>query len=366
MRLMLEASQAGNRSGTGRYTVELLRALANLTEDELTLSALWPINLPQPNDCPDVHWETGSSAPLSRLLRTSRGVSRSSTTPVDFVHYPANFGPFQGNEPFVLTVHDLSFMRYPQWFRWNRAVYYRNAARRSVNRARRIIADSNATADDIHTLLNIDTKCIDVIPLGVEATWQPATETKIATAKKTYNLPKHYFLYTGTLEPRKNIPRIIAAWEALAKKFDWDLVLAGRIGWKAHEIEQALARSPHKDRIHRLGYVDDTDLPAILSGASAFVWPSLFEGFGLPPLEAMACGTPVIASNASSIPEVTGDAALLVDPYSTDALREAMGAVANSPALAQELSQKGLQRVQQFTWARTARMTLETYRRAMR
>ena len=365
MHLILEASQSANRSGTGRYTVQLLKALAQLPDTGLSLSALWPEGATLPEGCGAVDCVTLPTAPLSRLIRTGRGVAGLTSPPPDLVHYPANFGSFMGREPFVVTVHDLSFMRHPEWFRWSRALYYRNAARRSVHRARRVIVDSEATATDVKKFLGIDAKKIDVIPLGLDASWHQAEEDSITRVRQQYALPEQYFLYAGTLEPRKNVPRILSAWDRIAGETSRDLVLAGRVGWKAEAIEKALAQVRYPERVHRPGFVDDGDLPAVMSGAATFVWPSLFEGFGLPPLEAMACGTPVISSNSSSIPEVTGDAALLVDPESVDALAEAMRALSDSPALAKELSEKGLARVRPFTWTRTARMTLETYRRVL-
>ena len=287
----------------------------------------------------------------------------------DILHYPASFTRLMGGAPsketkVVLTVHDVSFLREPRWFRSDRSIYYRLMIRRSASRATRILADSEATGRDLQELIRIESSKIDVTPLGVDARFQPATEADIMRVREIYDLPETFFLYVGTLEPRKNLPRVIGAFDRIATKCDHDLVIAGRDGWKFAGIYDAAANARHSARIHFIGFVDDSLLPALFSAASVFVWPSLWEGFGLPPLEAMACGTPVVTSNTSSLPEVVGDAALRVQPEDVEAISEAMRSLTDDAELCASLRQRGMERASKFTWQRTAKLTYEAYCRA--
>jgi glycosyltransferase involved in cell wall biosynthesis len=359
MRVLINGLQAGNRSGTGRYTVELARALAVRPEiEELTL--VWPESAPAPEG-PRVRIIRRDDRMLQRVFFDHIGLSALCTrVGADIVHYPANFGPASGARNLVVTVHDLSFLKHPEWFRPDRAWYYRMAIRRTVGLAARLIADSQATADDLNALLGVPAGRIEVIPLGVSAEFQPSSADIRDKVRRAYGLPERFFLYVGTLEPRKNLPRLVEAWSRVADGAP-DLVIAGRAGWKNRALDAAIARSAHRARIHRPGFVAQADLPALLSAADAFVWPSLFEGFGLPPLEAMACGAPVLTSNVSCLPEVVGDAALMVDPADTGAIADGLQRLATDAALRSELRKKGAARAQAFTWERTARLTVQSY-----
>jgi glycosyltransferase involved in cell wall biosynthesis len=177
-----------------------------------------------------------------------------------------------------------------------------------------------------------------------------------------YWLPEQFLLFVGTLEPRKNLVRLVQAWDKAYDSGLPHLVIAGRRGWKVDPILAAMRQVRHPYALHLAGFVADDDLPALLSAAQVFVWPSLMEGFGLPPLEAMACGTPVLSSNTSSIPEVTADAALLVDPADENRLAEAMVALAHDDRLRVSLSEAGRRQAALFSWERTARLTAAAYR----
>lgn len=370
MRVMIDGLQAGNLSGTGRYITELARWLPQLGED-LELTVVWPSHVLHPAISPEMRVSMVSVSAQSALARVYRehgpgSMFRSAKT--DIVHYPANFTPRlanAGRAKLVLTVHDLSFMREPGWYRWNRAAYYRNAARHSVQSAHRLIADSYATAIDLSTILKAPQDKIDIVPLGVGEPFGPTTEEQQATVRQFYGLPEQFFLYVGTIEPRKNLARLIEAWSKIAANLPYDLVIAGREGWKCRPVRDAAKISPHAARIHFPGFIKPEDLPALLGAARAFVWPSLWEGFGLPPLEAMACGTPVVSSNRSSIPEALGDAALLVDPQNVEHLASAMRDAAANEALREGLVKAGLARANTFTWRRTAQLTVAAYRRAL-
>ncbi|MBI3119349.1 MAG: glycosyltransferase family 4 protein [Candidatus Hydrogenedentes bacterium] len=368
MRVLFNALQLNNRSGTGRYCAELLRAFAEIAPD-LELTACLPRGSRSEEE-PD------AGGPAFRVSHSAfRNVP--TTCPrvfmehwllphqarnFDLVHYPASVGPLFPATNLVLTVHDLAVFRHPEWFTRGRALYYRAAITRGVRQARRIIADSRATAQELQELLDVPPDLIDIIPLGVSPHFAPVPLERIEAIRRQYALPADFFLFVGTFEPRKNLERLITAWDSVAACIPENLVLAGRRGWRDAPILEAIQRSPFRSRIHLPSHVPEHDLPALLSAARAFVWPSLYEGFGLPPLEAMACGTPVITSNTSSLPEITGDAALLVDPHEVDAIAQALRRVSANAALRDELRAKGLTRAAQFTWHHTGDLTLRSYK----
>lgn len=333
MRVYLSAVQAGNRSGTGRYTEELARALAVRADITLTIDR----------------------APGRGRIIAPRGG-------YDVMHYPANFCPPLGGEHLVVTVHDLSFLRHPEWFSAERALYYRAAFAITRRRAARFIADSHATCDDLINIAKVPADRVDVAHLGVSESFRPAPPEAQAAARARYKLPKQYFLYVGTLEPRKNVPRLLQAFDAIAHDLPHDLVIAGREGWKVDGIQQALAAIKHASRVHFPGFIANEDLPAVLSAASGFTWPSLFEGFGLPPLEALACGTPVLTSNTSSLPELFDGHALLVSPEDTSAIAEGLRQLAAVPAATPE----SIAHAQSFTWEKTANAVAMAYARVAR
>ena len=228
-----------------------------------------------------------------------------------------------------------------------------------------MLADSEATAEDLKRFLGVPEEKVFVTLLGVSAEFAPAEPDAVAALRLKLRLPEHFFLYVGTIEPRKNLPRVIRAWDRTVEQHGWDLVIAGRDGWKTKNTQSAIQRAHNGARIHRIGFVDTEDLPALYSAADAFVWPSLWEGFGLPVLEAMACGTPVITSNTSSLPEVAGRAALLVDPENEELLGENMVRLAGDAKQRAALHNMGLNRARELSWERTAEATLAAYDRAL-
>lgn len=363
MKVLLNALQAGNRSGTGRYAAHLSQWLPQVSGG-VQVVTLWPRGVPRPGGgagdvvlC-DVHggfsrvWYDQVSI---HRLRRRLGAA--------LIHYPANVGALLPSHGSVVTVHDLSFFRAPEWYRFNRAQYYRAAVRRSVSTARHVIADSQATADDLGRFLRVEARRITVAPLGVEEHFRPAPAEAIDGARAKYALPERFILYVGTLEPRKNLVRLVEAYSRVAGRCDCDLVLAGREGWKTEAVHTAIKASPFAGRIHLPGFIEQDHLAAVVSAAHAFAWPSLYEGFGLPPLEAMACGTPVLTSDVSSLPEVVGDAALLVNPYDTEAIAHGLETIATDGALRAGLKARGRIQAQRFSWRRTAEIVAEVYRR---
>lgn len=365
MQVIIDGLQAGNLSGTGRHTVELLRALAQLP-DTPDILCLWPKGLPTATvqDTPRFRFQEHAAGGLQRFLAYQTTFpQRARAWNNAVLHFPANIGALRRVRHVVLTVHDVSFLHHPEWFSRNRAAYYRFAVSRSARIAERIIAVSQWTADEISEWLGVSPDRIDVIHNGVSERFKPASADAVARLRNTLTLPDRFFIYVGTLEPRKNVPALIEAYSRCAREIDLDLVIAGRRGWKTEPIDAALARSDAADRIHFTGHVDDADMPTLLTAAHALVWPSLFEGFGLPPLEAMACGTPVITSTTSSLPEIVGDAALSVDPGDIEALAANMLRLARDTALHADLRARGQQRAAPFTWRRAAEQTIATYAR---
>jgi glycosyltransferase involved in cell wall biosynthesis len=365
MLAVLNALQAGNRSGTGVYAARLAHWLPEVAED-LDIVVVWPREMPHPRftgPTREAFVLRPGSSPMRRILYDQFGLSRECRRlRANVVHYPANIGNLMGMRHMVLTVHDLSFLHNPAWFRWDRAAYYRYAVGRSARLASRVIADSWTTANDLTENLGIPPEHIDVIPLGVDPSFGPATEQAIAAVRTKYRLPEAFLLYLGTLEPRKNLVCLIQAWSRIADRCPFDLVLAGRKGWKVGAILREATRSPYKSRIHFPGFIAEEDRPALISAARAFVWPSLCEGFGMPPLEAMACGVPVLTSNVSCLPDILGDSALLVEPTDLDALTEGLRCIAEDDSVRDGLKLRGPVKAAQHTWENTAKLTLATYR----
>jgi glycosyltransferase involved in cell wall biosynthesis len=368
MRVLLNALQAGNRSGTGEYSWQLARWLPQISGD-IEVFILWPSNLELPvelkrGDFDDRIIRQPVRGTIGRLHFDQFGiVELVKKLGADFVHYPASISNQLGTMNTVVTIHDLAFLHDASWFRWDRAIYYRMTMGRSARHARRVIADSSATADDLHGYLGIPNERVDVVHLGVDEIFRPMGIDEQERVRDKYKLRSPYFLYYGTIEPRKNLSRLIAAWSRSAESHTVELVIAGRHGWKTETILSAVHASKFRDRIHMPGFVAREDLPAMISAARALLWPSLWEGFGLPPLEAMACGTPVLTSNVSSLPEICENAALLVAPDDEHAIEEGIRRLAVNDTLCIALSEKGPGRASQFTWRATAARVAESYAR---
>ncbi|HLF28389.1 MAG TPA: glycosyltransferase family 1 protein [Anaerolineae bacterium] len=282
----------------------------------------------------------------------------------DLLHATAFVAPILSNLKTVITVYDLSFALFPDLFRGPSLVYLRLFARWSVRRARRIITISDHTRRDVQRLYHVPLDCIDVAYPGVEARFRPLPRAAVETFRRKHALPDRFCLYLGTLEPRKNLARLIDAVSSLGSR-DLRLVLVGGKGWLVEDLFAKVESLGLAERVRFIGYAPAADLPLWYNAATAFVYPSLYEGFGLPPLEAMACGTPVIASNAAALPEVVGDAGLSVGPEDVAGLAQALRRVWDDATLRAELSRRGLAQARRFTWEATARSTVESYRKAL-
>ena len=264
--------------------------------------------------------------------------------------------------PTVLTVHDLIFRRYPQHHKPLNRWYLNATLPLYCRRADHIIAVSEQTKRDVMAAYGVPADKISVIYEAADARFRPQPAEAVAEVRARYRLPDRYLLFVGTIEPRKNLGRVLAAFERLhAEGLTDALVIVGKRGWLYDDFFAQLEQSPVKRAVLFPGFVPDADLPAIYAGAQALAFPSEFEGFGLPVLEAMACGAPVVCSNSSSLPEVAGDAALRVDPADTDAITAALRRVVADADLAAELARRGVAQAARFSWQRAAAETLAVY-----
>lgn len=287
---------------------------------------------------------------------------------IDLCHSPDFTLPPVWRARSLVTVHDLSFLRLPECFPDGLRRYLETAVPRAVRRADHVVADSHNTRRDLIDLLGAPGDKISVIHAGVESRFRPMTNAAdgetLAAVRRKYALPEQFILSVGTLQPRKNLTRLVEAFARLNSQLatrDFDLVIVGGKGWLYEEIFKTVEALDLERRVHFCGFADDADLPALYNLADLFVFPSLYEGFGLPPLEAMACSTPVVCSEASSLPEVVGDAALMVDPWDVTGLAEAMRRAIEDETLRASLATRGLARAARFTWSRAAQELLSIY-----
>lgn len=266
--------------------------------------------------------------------------------------------------PTVLTIHDLIYRLFPRYHKLLNYLYLNLAVPLFCRRATAIIAVSQATRRDLVRYYGIDPAKVTVIYEAAAAGFEPQDPLAVAAVRAHYHLPERYLLTTCVIEPRKNHSRFLRAFDGLSRH-DPDLywVIVGSKGWLYRPFFQQLEGSPARERVIMPGYIRDVDLPAVYSGAVAFVFPSLYEGFGLPPLEAMACGIPVISSDASSLPEVGGRAARYFDPHDEAQMLDVSRTVLADPDLQAEMRQQGLLQAAQFSWQRAARETWAVYQR---
>jgi glycosyltransferase involved in cell wall biosynthesis len=362
----IDASRASvaQKTGTERYAVEIIRALvAAAPDDRFRLYFNRP---PAPGLLPQGHNARWRVIPSPRLWTVGRLSLELAMRPPDVLFVPAHSLPPVLPRASVATVHDLGYLHFPgehpRMTRWLR----RQSNAWSARRATRVIAISGATRDDLIRREGIDVSKISVVRHGHAPTFRPIDDTALLEGvARRHGLDGRYLLFVGTLQPRKNLARLLAAFDLLAATDpSISLALVGAQGWHPERLTRALAGLRSRDRVRVLGYVDDADLPTLMSGAVALAFPSLYEGFGLPALEAMACGTPVLASTTSSLPEVVGDAGLLVDPLDVDAIAAGLARLVADDALRGELRDRGLARAASFTWARAAQETLTVLRAA--
>jgi len=367
LRIAIDAHAVGAKlGGNESYAVNLIEALAQIdsanhytiyiTTDEARerFQGRWP------------NFKVRATLPHTPLIRIPLTLSAElRKNPVDVLHVQFTAPPFCPC-PVVVSIHDLSFEHLPQTFKRRSRTQLRLTVRHSARRAARIISLSEHGRRDIIETYGITAERVSAIPLAAPSHFAPVQDNReLQRVRHNYGIDGDYILTVGSIQPRKNLARLVQAYASLRGNKSADklpkLVLVGKSGWLYDETLRALKETGVADTVVLTGYVPQEDLPALYSGALCFVYPSYFEGFGLPPLEAMKCGAPVIVGNKTSLPEVVGDAALAVDPFDVEAIASAMQRVIESPALREELSIKGQARAETFDWRETARKTLAIY-----
>ncbi len=363
-------------AGIGRYTRNLVRALAALdSRNRYTLFLAggwgegdglggWPANfrrrsVPLSDRWMHILWQR-LHVPVPIQLFTG---------PLDLYHSPDFVLPPTARTPAILTVHDLSFLRFPQFFVAGFRKYLEAAVSRAVKNAQHILADSESTRKDLVELMDVASTRVSVLYPGVEPRFRPVKDTELLHAvRRRYALPERFILGLSTLQPRKNFDGLIKSFHKLSQQRrahpeteNLHLVIGGGKGWMYEDILALVKRLRLEGRVHFPGFVADQDLPILYSLASVFAFPSWYEGFGLPVLEAMACGTPVVAANNSSLPEVVGQAGIMVDAGDTDALCETLGELVCNDLLRLRLVAAGHEQASLFTWKEAAERLLSVY-----
>jgi glycosyltransferase involved in cell wall biosynthesis len=361
------AKLGGNES----YALHLIEALAQI--DRVNQYTLY-VTTAEAHDRFHQRWPNFSvhrtlpHTPLIRIPLTLSAELRKH--PVDVLHVQFTAPPLSPC-PVVVSIHDLSFEHLPQTFNRRSRTQLRLTVRHSARRATKILTLSEHTRRDVIDTYGIDPQKVTAIPLAAPAHFGPVKHDKeLQRVRHIYGIEEDYVLSVGSIQPRKNLVRLIKAYAALrgAKSSNRcpKLVIVGKCAWLYDETLRALEETGVRDSVVLTGYVPESDLPALYSGALCFVYPSYFEGFGLPPLEAMKCGAPVIVGNATSLPEVVGDAALKVDPFDVSAIAAAMDQLINNSELRDDLSVKGQRRAKMFDWKDTAQRTLAVYEQVHR
>jgi glycosyltransferase involved in cell wall biosynthesis len=356
----LLSGEAGyRRAGIHHYIAQVLSHLPQENDTDYTIFTRWGDDLPKRDDfrLQGSHWPTESRS--VRIL-WEQLVWPWQSRKLDLMHSMAFVTPLVAPCPTVVTVYDLSFLHFPERFPTLQRWYLTSQTKRSCRAAKRVITISESSREDVHTFFGVPLSQIDVVYPGVNGRYHPLPSEQITTFRQKYNLPERFILHVGTLQPRKNISTLL---DALAKLDDTDvhLVLAGGKGWLYDEIFAQIEALGLVDRVFFPGYVADEDLPLWYNTADLFAFPSVYEGFGMPVVEAMACGTPVLASNASSIPEAVGDAGLLFNPQDANELAERMASVLGDSDLSATMRTKGLQHAKNFSWEAAGRETAVIY-----
>jgi glycosyltransferase involved in cell wall biosynthesis len=339
------------RAGVGVYTREIIHAMA-VDRPDCRMTVFLPEGVRRPDESPSVAYR---ALPSARLVgRHLQWPSRIRALKPDAFFGPAGALPLRGvGVPAAVTVHDLAIYRNREWFPAGQPLSTGWIVPRSLRHAERLIAVSENTKRDLQAIFEVPASRITVVPEAVSNAYRPLPAEDLAEARAKLKLPERFILFVSTIEPRKNLTTLLEAWAMMRDRPD--LVVVGGWGWRYEPIRARMERlGPGLHHIHGL---DPHDLPAVYNLALMLAHPAWYEGFGLPPLEAMACGTPVIVSDRSSLPEVAADAGLIVPADDPAAWTRALEAVAGDGRLAAELRRRGIVRAAQFSWARSAEMT---------
>ena len=364
--------------GAGHYIIQLIRAFARQPgEDEFVIfvqrHGVSLLNL-SPEELSPLSSSTRlvilPDQPPARRLAWEQAVfpSLAASQRLDLLHSLHYTLPLAYAGRRVVTLHDMTFFLFPRLHTLPKRYFFRFFIRASARLADALVADSHSTRQDAIRLAGVPPHKIFTAQLGVTPAFHPldASHPRLAAVRQKYSLPEHFVLYVGLIEPRKNIPTLLQAFAQVAPQFpDRRLVLVGRRGWMVETLDQQIASLGLADKVLFPGYVERADLPMVYNSAECFVYPSFYEGFGLPVLEALACGLPVITSDVSSMPEIVGPAGLLLPPSDSQALAAALQRLLSDPAERQRLASQGPARAAQFTWQHTAEQTRLAYHHAL-
>ena len=353
------------RAGIGRYTLFLLDELAKLDQENRYTIFQHRRDQEALISAPNFQRKT-LYAPVHSPLEQPMLLAELFFHSLDLIHCTDFIPPLYSSLPSIITVHDLAFLRWPHFLTKDHATYY-SQIDRGVRHARHIIVPSHSTKNDVIAQLGVPENKISVIYEAAASLYRPLPieETRAAMAKR-FGIPTNYIFFISTIEPRKNIGGLLQAFHHLRTKYnltDTALVLAGKQGWLYEEVYETVEKLGLQDSTFFVGRVSDEELHQLYVGARCHVHPAFYEGFGLPPLEAMACGTPTVVSNTSSLPEVVGDAALMFDPNDWEEMAVAIRRLLTDEELHAEMSEKGLRRAATFSWSRAAAETLQVYQR---
>ena len=339
------------RAGVGVYTREILHAMA-VDRPDCRMTVFLPDGVRKPDDAPSIAYR---SLPNARLIgRHLQWPSRIRALKPDAFFGPAGALPLGDvGAPAAITVHDLAIYRNREWFPAGQPLSTGWIVPRSLRRAECLIAVSQNTKRDLQAIFDVPSSRITVVPEAVSNAFRPLPREDLAEVRTRLELPARYILFVSTIEPRKNLDTLLDAWAMMRDRPD--LVVVGGWGWRYEPIRARMERLG--PRLHHIHGLDPVDLPAVYNMALALAHPAWYEGFGLPPLEAMACGTPAIVSDRSSLPEVVGDAGLIVPADDSSAWTRALEAVVGDGKLANELRRRGILRAAEFSWSRSAEMT---------
>ena len=370
MRIAIDAHSVGTGlGGNESYATNLVEALAEIDQkNQYTIyvtkrEALERFKDRWPN------FKVKSTLPHTPLIRIPLTLSNElRRNPVDLLHVQFTSPPVAPC-PVVVSIHDLSFEHLPLTFKRRSRMQLRMTVRRSARQAAQVLTLSQYVRDDVIATYGIDPERVAVVPLAAPAHFSPVRdERELQRVRQKYGIDQNYILSVGSIQPRKNLPRLLEAYSLLRRSQPEvnlpELVLVGKCAWLYDETLRKIEQLGLSKQVTLTGYVPEADLPALYSGANCFIYPSYFEGFGLPPLEAMKCGAPVIVGNQTSLPEVVGDAAVLVDPFDVGDIAAVLARVISDSTLRFELRAKGLERAKAFDWRETARKTLVVYEKA--
>lgn len=355
-----------NAGGAGRYVIELAGALAAISDVSLVLWARTDDGVRWRRVAPGS--EVRAVAPVRRPVRLAWEQARLAALvgryAADMHHGPHYTMPARVRVPSVVTIHDLTFVDHPEWHQPAKRLFFRRAIQAAAIRADALVAVSQSTADRLAALFQ-PRGPVHVIPHGVDhARFHPRSEPGAdEAALNRLRVTEPYVAFIGTLEPRKDVPTLVRAFDRMAGAHpDLSLVVAGASGWGREAINEAVAASRHRSRIQLLGWIDEADKPALLRKAAVVAYPSLEEGFGLPALEALACGAPVVTTRGSAMEEVVGGVTLLVDPVDIDALAAAIEATVEGSADVERRRGQGLELAARYTWQASAEAHVSVYR----